>query len=219
VSERTRRPAGFTLIEIMLAVGILGLILAMLAGAFSVVAHSKTHGESRMESDQAGRAIVFQMTKELAGAVQSSIVPAHVLLVGTGRTRNAMAIDGLTLSTLGAGHRRAVFGPAAEDIVTYTSRPNPDRRGCFLLLRNQQSALLPPGQGPQPQPVVMADNVLALHLRYYDGTRWNESWDSQAQGGAALPFAVSIDLQLASPSGQPIRFATQVPVPIAMSQK
>ena len=53
----TRRAArGFTLIEMMLAIGVLALILAMLASSFSAIAHSKVHAEGRLIVDREGRA-------------------------------------------------------------------------------------------------------------------------------------------------------------------
>src|SRR5712692_10251848 len=42
---------GFTLIEMMLAIGVLALILAMLSTSFSTVAHSKVHAEGRLLVD------------------------------------------------------------------------------------------------------------------------------------------------------------------------
>jgi len=212
----SRAAWGFTLIEMMIAIWILGLILAMLASSFSAVAHSKVHGEARLASDEAARLIVFQMSREIRGVVQNGVAPVRVLLVGTGHMQGGMPLDNITLSTLGAGHHRAVFGPGAEDIVSYTATPNQNHRGWFVLMRTQQSGLLAPGQGARPLPVVLADNLLSLHLRYFDGTRWNESWDSEANGGGTLPVAVSIDLALATPSGKPLYLSTMVPVPVVL---
>ena len=45
-----RGDSGFTLIEMMLAIGVLGLILTMLATSFNTVAHSKVHAEGRLLS-------------------------------------------------------------------------------------------------------------------------------------------------------------------------
>lgn len=210
----SRAARGFTLIEVMLAVGILGLILAMLASSFSAVAHGKVHGEARLASDESGRLIMFQMSREVRGVVQNGIAPVHVMLIGTGHTGSATPLDNLMLSTLGAGHHHAIFGPGAEDIVSYTTAANPNHKGWFVLMRAQQSGLLPPGQGTQPPPVVLADNVLSLHLRYFDGTRWNESWDSRAN--SALPLAVSIDLTLAARNGKPMYLSTMAPIPVVL---
>ncbi|MFZ0890497.1 MAG: prepilin-type N-terminal cleavage/methylation domain-containing protein [Candidatus Binataceae bacterium] len=212
----SRAARGFTMVEMMVAVWILGLILAMLASSFSAVAHSKVHGEARLAGDEAARLIMFQMSREIRGVVQNGVAPVHVLVIGSGHMQNGSPLDNITLSTLGAGHHRAVFGPGAEDIVSYTAAANQNHRGWFVLMRTQQSGLLPPEHGAPQPPVELADNLLSLHLRYFDGTRWNESWDSRANGGGALPLAVSIDLALATPAGKPMYLSTMVPVPVVL---
>jgi prepilin-type N-terminal cleavage/methylation domain-containing protein len=222
---RNRHPTaaapGFTLVELMLALGILAVILAMIAGSFNTVAHGKTQAESRLWADQAGRSIIWMMSQEIRGAVRSTLdkQPNHMLMIGGGHMHNRTPLDSLTLATIGAGHHRALFGFGTEDIVSYTARPNPDHRGWFLLMRSQQSALLPAGAGGEGAPLVLADNVLELHIRYFDGRIWNESWNSAAQENLPLPVAVSLDLVVAAPHGRPMNFSTQVAVPMAMLQR
>ena len=212
--------AGFTLLELMLALSILALVLAMLAESFNVVGHGKIHAEARLDANQAGRALMAQLSQEICGAVRA--VPntpnaqPNMLLIGTGHMQSGSAIDGLTISTLGGGHHRSVFGFGAEELISYSAQPNPGHRGWFLLTRTQQSALVPPQGGFQPVSMVLADNVLALHIRYFDGQIWNESWNSQDNSSPLpLPEAISIDLQMAGGGGRPLDFSTQVTVPMS----
>jgi prepilin-type N-terminal cleavage/methylation domain-containing protein len=217
----SRGGRGFTLIEMMLAVAILGLVMVMLAGSFHAVAASKVHAENRLETNHRGRTILWEMGQEIRGAVQTPFIASHVLLIGQGRMMNRTPLDSITVSTIDASHTRTVGGFGAEQIVTYSAAPNPDHRGWYLLLRTQTSALLL-GDRPvhTPQPLVLAANVLALHVRYFDGTIWNESWDSRTlPPGRALPLAVSIELEMAAPgSNGPMDFFTQVSVPMAVAQ-
>jgi len=218
-SSLTNRPnqRGFTLIEMMLAIGVLGLILAMLSTSFSTVAHSKVHAEGRLLVDREGRALLWQMSKEIRDAVQTPIAPSHVALIGGGHIGSSGPIDAITLATLDAGHRRAVTGIAPEYLVTYDVVNNPDHRGWYLLQRSQQSGLMPSTNGTQS--LILADNLLSLHLRYFDGQRWSESWDSSSlPPGRQLPVAVAIQIQMAAPGGRPMDFATQVTVPMAIAQ-
>ncbi len=207
---------GFTLIEMMLAIGVLALILAMLASSFSAVAHSKVHGEGRLLVDREGRALLWQMSREIRNAVQTPVSPSHVILIGGGHAGSNGPIDSITMSTLDAGHRRALTGLAPEFIVTYNIVSNPDQHGWYLLQRSQQSGLMAGGAG---QATVLADNLLSMHLRYFDGDRWSETWDStSAQPGRQLPVAVAIQIQMAAPGGHAMDFATQVTVPMAIAQ-
>jgi len=212
-----RAPRGFTLIEMMLAISVLALILTMLASAFSTIAHSKVHAEGRLMVDREGRALLWQLTKELRNAVQTPYAASNVALLGNGRMGRGLPIDTITLSTFSGGHRRAVTGLTPETIVTYNLTPNPDQQGWYMLQRSQQSGLLT--NTVAQQTTVLADNILSLHLRYFDGQRWGESWDSSSlQRGTQLPIAVAIQIQMAAPGGRVMDFATQVTVPMALQQ-
>jgi prepilin-type N-terminal cleavage/methylation domain-containing protein len=209
---------GFTLIEIMLAIGVLGVILSMLASSFSIVAHGKVHGEGRLDANREGRAVLWQMSSEIRGAVQTPVALSHVLLIGNGRFGNNGPLDTITLSTLDASHQRSLTGGGAESVISYNLVPNPDHNGWFLLQRTQQSGLLlSPGA---PARFVLADNLLSLHIRYYDGQRWGESWDSSSlPRGRQLPMTVALELRMASPGGGgAMDYSTQVTVPMGITQ-
>ncbi|HYL58562.1 MAG TPA: prepilin-type N-terminal cleavage/methylation domain-containing protein [Candidatus Acidoferrales bacterium] len=206
---------GFTLIEMMLAIGVLGLILAMLASSFSTVAHSKVHAENHLLVDRQGRALLWQLSKEIRDAAQTPISVSRVLLEGNGHVGSSGPVDTLTISTFSAGHRRAIISIAPEFVVSYDIVSNPDHPGWYVLRRSQQSGLL--AAGGAAQTVDLADNLLSLHLRYFDGQRWTESWDSAGlPRGRQLPVAVAIQISMAAPGGRAMDFATQVTVPMAI---
>jgi general secretion pathway protein J len=215
VTDRT--PRGFTLIEMMLAIGVLALILSMLASSFSTIAHSKVHAEGRLMVDREGRSLLWQLTKELRNAVQTPYALSNVALLGSGHMGNGVAIDAITLSTFSAGHRKALTGMTPESIVTYNLTPSPDQPGCYMLQRSQQSGLLT--NTVAQQTTVLADNVMSLHFRYFDGQKWDESWDSSSQPrGTQLPVAVAIQIKMAAPGGHVMDFATQVTLPMAIQE-
>jgi prepilin-type N-terminal cleavage/methylation domain-containing protein len=217
MNRQRRAQAGFTLMELMLAVGLLALILVTLASSFGAVAHSKVHAEDRMVTEQDGRAIMWQLSKELRGAVQTPLEASKVLMIGQARRQNRLALDAITFSTLDAGHRRAIGSFAPEDTVVYELSPSPAQRGWSLLTRTQYSSLLSPSRALQGAiPVILADNVLSLHLRYFDGSRWNESWNSgSSTSGQPLPLAIMIDLAMAAPGGHTSYFSSEVAIPMA----
>ena len=162
-----RAPRGFTLIEMMLAIGVLALILAMLASSFSTVAHSKVHAEGRLMVDREGRALLWQLTKELRNAVQTPYAASNVALFGNGHMNGGVPVDTITMSTFSGGHRRALTGMTPETIVNYNLTSNPDQQGWYMLQRSQQSGLLT--GSVTPQTTTLAGNVLSLHFRYFDG--------------------------------------------------
>ena len=212
-----RAQRGFTLIEMMLAIGVLALILSMLASSFSTIAHSKVHAEGRLMVDREGRALLWQLTKELRNAVQTPYTSSNVALFGSGHQNGGVAVDTISLSTFNGGHRRALTGMTPETIVTYNLTANPDQQGWYFLNRSQQSGLLT--STVSPQTTVLANNVLSLHFRYFDGQKWGESWESPSQPrGRQLPVAVAVQIQMAAPGGRVMDFATQVTLPMAIQQ-
>ncbi len=219
-ARRHRFSSGFTLIEIMLAVAILGVIMVMLASAFHAVAAGKTHAESRMLSNRQARAVLAQLTNELHGAVQTPLIASNVMLIGQGRMQNGAPLDNLTISTLDSGHRRSIISFGAEELISYSGQPNPQHQGWFMLMRQQRSALLGVTAGITiAPPVVLAGNVLAFHVRYFNGNIWLESWNSGSlPPGAQLPPAVAIDLTMAGPGGVPVALSTEVTLPMAFTQ-
>lgn len=215
--DMRRASPGFTLLEMMLAVAVLGIMLAMLASSFHTVAVSKVHAEDRLYTDRAGRAVVWELSKEIRGAIQTPIVPSHVAFVGVGRSQFGNTADTLTISTLDSGHGRSIVGYGSENIVTWTAVPNPQHPGWLMLERAQQSGLL--DTVDTSHRIILAPNLVGLHLRYFDGDQWTENWDSTTiPPGRQLPIAVAIDMKMATPSGSILTFSTEVMVPMAVSQ-
>jgi len=213
--RHTAAQPGFTLLELMLALALLALLMMMLYQSFAAVAGSKLHGENRLAADQEGRAIMWQLSKEIRGLIQTPLIVSKTLLIGQARKQSGTALDSISFSTVDVTHRRSLNGIGTEELVAYSAQPNPDHRGWFTLTRSQASALLT-RSSPGLPPVVLADNLLGLHVRYFDGQRWLESWDSRSMPpGQVLPLAISLDLSLMAPGGRPAHFSTTVTVPMA----
>lgn len=201
----------------MVAISILAIVLVMISGAFSTVIHSKIHGEARLDVDREGRAIIWELANEIRGAVQTPNPSSNVLLIGLGQMRDTAPVNAITISTLAAGHRRAITGFSSEELVSYSVTPNPQMRKAYILTRSQRSALMMLTASFTTPPIELADNVISLHIRYFNGNTWLESWDSTAlPPSSQLPVAVSIDLVLAAGAGRFMNFSTEVLLPMAV---
>ncbi len=213
------KQAGFTLMELMLSLALLALIMIILFESFHAVAASKLHAERRLESDQQARTLMWMLSRELRGAVFTPLIPSHVLLIGQAQKQGGMPMDTITFATLDPAHRRALDGFGAEQIVTYAAAPNPQNRGTFMLTRSERSGLLQTTNPPQLPPTVLANNLVSLHFRYFNGFQWLESWDSTStQAGQPLPQAISIDLTMGS-TRRPTYLTTAISLPMSTIQK
>src|ERR1043166_9065298 len=61
---------GFTLLELLVATAILGIILATVYGVLSRALYAKNHSEERADLYAAGRETVLKIADELEGALQ-----------------------------------------------------------------------------------------------------------------------------------------------------
>ncbi len=216
---RHLKQAGFTLMELMLSIGLLALIMIILFSSFHAVAASKIQAEARLQSDQEARTLIFMMCRELRGAVFTPLIPSHVLLVGQALKQGGMPMDSITFATLDPGHRRALDGFSAEEVVSFNAVPNSQHRGWFMLTRSERSGLIQTTNPPSLPPTILATSVISLHFRYFNGFQWLESWDSTSSpAGQALPQAISIELVMGS-GKRPTYLSTTIPIPMSTIQK
>src|ERR1700692_141360 len=102
---RAGRRRGFTLLEVMLAVTILGIVATTIYGTFSRTLRSKGLAEERMDVMRTGRSAVERMSEELASAFYPApAVPGAVfrsLKTGT----ETVPLDAIVFSSLSTRSR------------------------------------------------------------------------------------------------------------------
>ena len=123
----TRRPHGFTLIEVMLALGIFGLVAVTLYGTFSRTLRSKGIAERRAEVTRLGRSAVGRLADEIASAFYPKTRDgAAIFRVLKGGTETA-PLDSLWFTALSA-RPAGIEGQQTDQRVIVYFFPH-DRRG------------------------------------------------------------------------------------------
>jgi len=243
-----QRSAGFTLLELLLAIVILGLVLATVYGALSRTEDSKRHAEERAELFSSGRQAVLRMASD----IEASLPPPagdRIYFRGTHGSGAAPEMHFVIMNRGGYGLQRVRPGRV---LVVYSLDPLPNRRGQYALRREEYlySAMLAEADGsaqpaadtpeddsaPTAQATFLLDcpnvpnelnlpgscmPVTALTFRYYDETvrDWREEWDSTEDAMLGrLPSAVEIALVLADENGGEHDFSTIVDLPLARGQ-
>ncbi len=127
--------------------------------------------------------------------------------IGTDETDDDQSIDTLRLVT--RSHRVPLRALESEDswesqtrhadwsAVTYGMAPATDEQPAGLFRRE----LLPPGTDPLEEvgeTEILSAEVSGVNFRYFDGTEWQDSWDTQNQNAGTLPKAVEVTLTLGS---------------------
>ncbi|MGD0094284.1 MAG: type II secretion system protein GspJ [Planctomycetota bacterium] len=218
-----RRPGrGFTLLELLVAISLMALITGALYGSLYVgfKAH-RSATDSVAPARAVGLALellrqdfdaALPPTGILAGAFTTS---TDAGLGGTGNTTGG-GLSGTSSRTgagLGGTGTSASANSSGSALLTFFSCAHVPRDGetACDIRQVELSVETPPGE---TQPVLMrrlTTNLLAsgtptvheqvlcrgvklFNLRYYDGTDWQDSWDSSGQGDI-LPNAVEVTLE------------------------
>jgi len=220
MSDAPRR--GFTLMEVLVALLVLGILLTTVYGAVSRTIRSKEHAESAAKVASVGREAVLHVADEMEASLLPARVPAAVFQ-GVGAGGSGQFLDQVRFAI----SSRPPFGPIGSGtggrvLVTYYLAEQEGAAQTYLLVRSERP-LPKPGDDPEAAPeeirTLVVDNVAGLRLRYLDGDsgQWNDNWDSTAPGDLEnrLPIAVEIALYLYDDAGNLHDFSTIVDLPLA----
>ena len=202
---------GFTIIEILLALALGGMILGVLYWAYSSVIGSTRNYDSVSDIYQTARIVLGNMAKEVSGAFQPLYAGEKILFSGESKWFRGGESDRLSLITttcLRGGEEEA--GYDAYELTYYRGFGMKDS----LLLMKRSPYYDPEEPFEEGEEVVLADKVRGLDFEYFDGEVWLEEWDGETE--EKLPRAIRITLALgADDEKEPHRFSTVVRLPLA----
>ncbi|MGE3673976.1 MAG: type II secretion system protein GspJ [Polyangiaceae bacterium] len=228
LGRRLRRQlAGFTLLELIVAITILALISMLLYGAFSGLRSTRDGVVGVSGRYHEGRSAMQRIARELQSAflsfnrpIDQSLVTRETLFKGS-RGSPSDRVDFTAFA-----HRRLDRDAHESDQceLSYFGSEDPKQRAVTDLVRRESAVIdLEPDRGGRVQ--VLATDIDLFQLEYLDPFtgRWTEQWDSSQSIGQTnrLPYQVHITLVLnggqRSSKGrarQTIKFDTKVMIPI-----
>ncbi|MDX2168674.1 MAG: type II secretion system protein GspJ [Deltaproteobacteria bacterium] len=141
---------GFTLLELLLAVVILGLVLTTVYGALTRTEFSKRRAEERAELYSAGRQAVLRMANDIEGALPPPSGD-RIYFRGTSGNGDAPEMHFVTVNRGGYGIQRVRPGRV---LIVYSLDPLPSRRSLYALRREEYlyAAMLAEADGNTQQP-------------------------------------------------------------------
>lgn len=241
--RRDRSAAGFTLLEVAVTVGVLGVVVMMAYGVFARVLEAKQIAEGRAEESADARTTLGRLANELRTASLGargrgmpgagrpvpigapSVTPrtaegAPVGFVSLDRTSASVPQDEIAFSTV---VRRPVSLAARSSdlgVVHYFLRPEPERRDRSILYResvpslSEESIDLASPSAEASHP--MLHGVAGLRFQFFDGEEWIEEWNSnEGRLLGRLPLGVRIWLAVEGPDGEVATWHTAVDLPAA----
>ncbi|MEM7495695.1 MAG: type II secretion system protein GspJ [Myxococcota bacterium] len=198
---------GFTLIETLVAVVLLGMLGVMGMTTLQQMISAKERVTARSQPHDMIRQAMQRMTQEIATAYVSAHRDEENPVV---ETQFKGETDKLSFTAFGHTVRRQGEKRSDQVKLTYSLGTDP-RTGAQALLRAQVVDASAFGQ-EEGKPQVLCRNVESLAFSYWDDQLrdWQSAWDSQSTlTGNALPARVRIEMVARTHGDTTLKLSTQ----------
>jgi len=188
-----RRHAGFTLIEILVALAIFGLVVtAIYSGWMSILRASKVGLEAAAQA-QRERVAIHTFEEALTSARSFARGLQYYGFVGENGSEAMLSFVARLPKSFPRGGK---FGDLDVRRVSFSVESGPESQQELVL--RQSPILMELDRDEKEHPLVLAKNVKELLLEFWDPNRneWIEEWNQTNQ----LPKMVKVTLRLASPN-------------------
>jgi type II secretion system protein J len=186
--------AGFTLIEVLLALGICALVLIVISSVFAGALHLEQSATASLDQSLPIERAMSLMRRDLKNAVAPGGMLAGPMQSGS-LDGGVDAGDGIQIyTTTGLITPNAPWSEIQK--ITYGLQAPTDSSGTGKdLVRTVTRNLLSTATLDE-EDQFLASGVESLNFSYFDGANWLDTWDDTTETN--LPIAVRVSLQLAA---------------------
>lgn len=193
-ARRRRGRAGFTLLEMLAALTLTAILAMALYASLHTGFSARERAEETLEPVRAAGLALDLVGRDIKGALPPTGILAgeFVGLEQTAAADSSRRADTLVLHIAG--------GDAAGDVrsvrrIEFALVTDEEGSGNVLVRRVTENLLAPETSDPVEE--VLCRGAASFTLRYFDGTVWEDSWDSTARDNA-LPLAVEAEIEIGS---------------------
>ena len=199
VKPKPKPQAGFTLIEVLVAVAIVGIIGAFVAMSFASTFQLIEQTDRVQGVDRQARLALDMIKEDLASARRHAVFP----WIGRNAEVNGKPADLLAFVTAKAVQATGERPESDLQRVVYSREGDTLLRVSLLNLMGQTA--------DGALQTELATGVVAFNVRYFDSSvlSWADQWE--VQGG--LPVGVLVELTLLDDQNQSHMFSTWVTIP------
>lgn len=186
-----KRPGGFTLVEILIALAILSVVLVLLLSSFTGASRGLDILTERSASFRQIRIAMDRLGTDLQGAFSATGVEAVAFTCSqdqfSGKPASTVIFTAYTLPDV-TGAR-----PPSDLVkIKYFTRISED--GKFIELRREQSDLPLVENRITTGESRMASRLQGFRVEMYDGTAWLKDWPPPGKSKWTLPKKVTVVL-------------------------
>jgi type II secretory pathway component PulJ len=207
----------FTLVEMILAVGIAALVLIAVNLVLFTALHLRDATEDMVDAEAPVDSTVAFIERDLQCCVTPTNGTSKVLSGGF-RAGNNLASTGVSdpvavemFTATGALSDSAPWGDIQR--VTYELKTPAGSSAAGKDLYRSVLRNLLATTAPVMDDQFMMGGVASVKFSCYDGTQWNDTWDTTSATSTEtnLPLAVRVDIQMAgNPNAQPVEIVVPI---------
>ena len=219
---------GFTLMELLIAVVIFSIVLAAINAVFYGALRLRNKTAATLDAAWPIEHTLTLLQQDLANVV----APGGMLSGQLQTTRTASQT-----STTSAPNQALLNQPGQSSPEFHTSTGVLDEFSPWAEVQKVSYYLIAPTNGNggygkdlvravtrnllptvQEQPVLtpVLAGVQSIYFYYFDGTQWQESWDSTTATTAALPKAIKVQITMAPPDRTTPAMSQQPPIELVV---
>lgn len=221
-TARARAGAGFTLLEVTIAIAITAIMGMMVLGTFRQV--DRAHEITRDQGDRyAGARLALS---RIAREVSMAFISEHYDSSTTQRLRERPTVfvgeeDAILFCTFAHQRLGRDLNESDQAVVEYTLESDPDQSGVQALFRREKARIdEEPERGGRKD--LVTDHVTSFRLQYWDPKKndWAREWSTKSlEHPDDLPSRVRVELEVKLPDGRTEKLSTEARIALTRSLK
>jgi len=202
--------SGFTLIELILAIGIMAVVLIAMNAVFFSALRLRDHTHYAVDEALPVERALSVLRRDLQGAVPpNGTLSGDFKVGGVTSLGSSLPVDIELYTTTGSLLESEPWGEVQR--VTYALRLPGDRSLPGRDLIRSVTRNLLATVTPQPEDQWMMGGIESVAFFCYDGSQWRSTWDTSTTD-TNLPSAIRVQLQMAGNSSSPAESPVEIVV-------
>jgi general secretion pathway protein J len=191
-SRRSGGRSGFTLVELLVAMAMTAILAGVLFASLRTAFNAQTTATNTLEPARSVDIAMDVIGQDIQNTLQQTTTGVLVSTFEGVDVGGDTPADDLTFYSTSYGPDHVDSNGDVKE-VELTVETLPDTNEQVLVRRVSANLLSPTPVTPDEE--ILCRNVAGLNFRYFDGSQWNDSWDS-TQEDNTVPAAVEVTITL-----------------------